>query len=271
MQPSLLARFTVLVAFPLLTALEVSGADRETKPVLLYSRYYNAQGETRYLPDGTYKEVLTRLKKDFELRVHDRPLNESTLAGVNLVLIANPSDQSVSNGPAPPHFKSKDIEALTRFVQNGGGLIISGNQENHNLEIDDTNQLLSRFGMQLTNQYTDVKSLVLSERTPIIGGLTWAYYSGNRVLVDSTHPAKPRALITNDLSKKLVGGTRDQAGVLMAIAEPGRGRVMVVTDSGWITDAVLKGEGIGGVVVKDENNYEIFRRLALWTAGRTPH
>ena len=33
-------------------------ADSPAKPVLLYSRYYNAEGENRYLPDDTYKQVL---------------------------------------------------------------------------------------------------------------------------------------------------------------------------------------------------------------------
>src|SRR6266850_5432717 len=65
------------------------------KPVLLYSRYYNAEGEGRYLPDGTYKDVLQRLRSDFEVRVHNRPLTHEVLADVKLVLIANPSDKAV--------------------------------------------------------------------------------------------------------------------------------------------------------------------------------
>src|SRR5437879_4857957 len=65
------------------------------KPVFLYSRYFNALGEARYLPDGGYKAVLTRLRDEFDVRVHSEPLNEQTLAGVNVVLIANPSDQAV--------------------------------------------------------------------------------------------------------------------------------------------------------------------------------
>ena len=40
------------------------------KPVLLYSRYFNAIGETRYQPDGNYKEVLTRLRGEFDIRIH---------------------------------------------------------------------------------------------------------------------------------------------------------------------------------------------------------
>ncbi len=39
-----------------LSVVAVQAAD--TKPVFLYSRCSNAPGETRYLPDGNYKELL---------------------------------------------------------------------------------------------------------------------------------------------------------------------------------------------------------------------
>src|SRR5436309_2100160 len=75
-------------------AMRIPAADAaaKTKPVLLYSRYFNAEGESRYLPEGNYKDVLDRLKADFTIRVHNNPLTPQTLADVKLVLIANPSD-----------------------------------------------------------------------------------------------------------------------------------------------------------------------------------
>ena len=239
------------------------------KPVLLYSRYYNAVGETRYLPDGSYQEILKRLGGEFEVRVNSDPLSEKTLAGVNVLLIANPSDKAVGTNPPPPHVSAADITALTRYVEQGGGLIVMGNQENHNLETEDLNKLLLRFGLQFTNLYTDVKKLVLPPSTPLIGGLRWGYYTGNLVLITQNHPAKPRPLIVNDLSQKPLNGTRDTPGALLAVAEPGRGRVIVVTDSGWIGNDALSDKGIGGVTVAGQDNWEIFRRLAHW-AARAP-
>ena len=38
------------------------------QPVLLYSRYFNAEGEARYVPDKDYSEVLQRLGETFEVR-----------------------------------------------------------------------------------------------------------------------------------------------------------------------------------------------------------
>src|SRR4051794_2248541 len=98
------------------------------KPVLLYSRYFNAKGESRYLPDGTYKDVLTKLATTFDIRTSDEPLNAQTLKGVSLVLIANPSDKAVARNPAPHHCTPEDIAALTSFVNAGGGVIVMGNQ-----------------------------------------------------------------------------------------------------------------------------------------------
>ena len=260
--------FTAVLAALLVANSNSCAADAASKarPVLLYSLHYNAAGENRYAPDGVYKDVLARLRADFDVRVDSQPLSSKTLADVKLLLIANPNDKAFGTNPPPPHVSPKDIETLTAFVRNGGGLIVMENQENHNLDVADSNRLLARFGIQATNLYTDAKQLVLPKQTPVIGGLRWAYYTGNSLLLDPKHPAKPRALVTNDLSQKTIKGPRDQAGVLLAIAEPGQGRVVVVTDSGWIAGWAFSGEGIGGVSIKEQDNWEIFRRLARWAA-----
>ncbi len=91
MKPHLFTAVNLLAAlFPLATGVaDLAAADSPAnKPVLLYSRYFNAVGEARYLPDGTYKEVLTRLRTEFDVRVHSRPLNARALASVKVVLIA---------------------------------------------------------------------------------------------------------------------------------------------------------------------------------------
>lgn len=240
----------------------------EDVPVFLYSRYFNAKRETRYLPDGTYKDVLDRLRGSFTLRVDEQPLNAESLKGVAVVLIANPSDKAIGDNPPPHHCSASDAARLNEFVRGGGGLIVMGNQENHNLEIADMNTLLDLFGVQFVNLYTDAKKLVLPAGTPLIGGLRWAYYTGNLLRLQPAHPARPRALVTNDLSQKPEQGTRDQSGVLLAIAEPGRGHVVVVTDSGWISNDALSGKGIGNVAIKEHDNWEIFRRLVRWAAGQ---
>src|SRR6185312_5121986 len=186
-------------------------AAESSKPVFLYSRYFNAKGEGRYLPDGQCRDVLERLRSSYDVRVNDEPLNADTLKGVAVVLISNPSDKAFRNNPAPPHMSTDDVRELTRFVQSGGGLIAMGNQENHNLEINDFNQLLSQFGMKFVSNYTDAKPIAIPQDAPIIGGLRWAYYTGNQIVIDPNNAVHARPLVMNDGAKPL-GGPRNPKG-----------------------------------------------------------
>lgn len=256
---------TVLLAVVLL---DITVAAAGKKPVFLYSLYFNAPGENRYPADGNYREVLQRLSNDFEVHVSDKPLTPDNLKDVDLVLVANPNDQPARGNPPPHHVDEKDIAVITKYVEEGGGLIVMGNQENHNLETRDMNKLLARFGIQFTNVYTDAKKLVLPEDAPVIGGLRWAYYTGNQLVLDPSHAAKSAAVVTNDLKQKPAQGKRDAPGTLLASATPGKGRVLVATDSGWICDWAFQEKGVGGVALKGQDNWEIFHRLALWAVSR---
>ena len=258
--------FAVLALFVFASGCQTgSVTSRGARPVLLYSLYFNALGENRYAPDGAYREVLTRLRREFDVRVSAEPLTTESLKGVAVVLIANPNDKAHGTNPPPHHFNSADVATLGRFVNDGGGLILLSNQDLHNCETTDANQLLAVFGLRFENRYTDIKLLPIPAATPVIGGLKWAYYSGNLVTPTPGHPARPRAWVTNDLNVTLLKGTRDEAGVLLAVAEPGRGRVVVATDAGWITDGNLLGTGTG-FTVQGHDNLEIFKRLARWAA-----
>ena len=261
----------VLRIIPLLWALvrvgPVFAAESPAKPVLLYSRHFNAAGETRYLPDGNYKEVLERMRRQFEVRVHSRALTPEILAQVNVILMANPSDKGVGTNPPPPHVTARDIATLTAFVRRGGGLLIMGNQENHNLETTDLNLLLAHFGMSFTNDYTDAKAFEFPRQHPVLGGLRWGFYTGNHLLLDTAHPARPEAWLVNDPATPALGGPRNPASILMAAARLDKGRVVLVTDAGWITDTALNGKGIGTVAIRDQDNFEIFRRTVSWCAG----
>jgi hypothetical protein len=249
----------------------VANAAEPTRPVFLYSRYFNAIGETRYLPDGNYKAVLDRLRESWTVKVHSERLTPETLKGVNVVLIANPSDRAVGANPPPHHMSDADIQALTAFVRGGGGVILMENQEDHNLETEHSNRFLARFGMEAVARYTDAKPLLIRTDVPVVGGLRWAYYTGNALRLTPGHEARPRGLIMNDLAQKPVAGKRDEPGPLLAVAELGKGRVAAVTDSGWITDVALDGRGVGGVAIKEQDNWEIFSRLARWVGNVRAH
>jgi hypothetical protein len=256
-------RFVIIILALLSTFAPVDAAN---KSVLLYSRYFNAAGENRYLPEGNFKEILTIARKDFGVIVDSEPLTAAKLRRVAVVLIANPSDKAVSNNPAPPHIGKKEAEVLTAFVKRGGGVIVMGNQENHNLETGELNEWIRTFGYEFKDSYTDAKQLVIPKEVPEIGGLRWAYYTGN-LLVPTDPKTKAAISVENDLNQKPVKGTRDQKGTLLAGVQFGKGRVVLVTDSGWLTTTALNGEGIGEVAIKEHDNAEIFRRLVKWAAS----
>src|SRR5437899_2920734 len=93
---------SLLALFFLFLGISIMGA-ADKKPVLLYTRYFNAEGENRYSPDTTYKDILEKLRAHFDVRVDAKALTERSLAGVNVILIANPSDKPVEGYPAPHH------------------------------------------------------------------------------------------------------------------------------------------------------------------------
>ena len=55
--------------------------------------------------------------------------------------------------------------------------------------------LLGAFGMRFENLYTDAKQLVIRRSAPLVGGLRWAYYTGNIVRLDRNHDARPHVLV----------------------------------------------------------------------------
>jgi len=240
-----------------------------TKPVLLYSLYFTAKGQEEYTPDGPFSEVLERLKGDFEVRVSGDPLNGRTLRGVKVVLIANPSDKPIKDGPPPNHVSQKDIHTLANFVQGGGGLVFLSNQtEAHNCEKKDSNLLLEHFGIRVTEYTLGVKKILIPRRAPVIGGLRWAFYYGSILDVDEAHYLRPRVLVWNDPDNppQPGKGAAGMKGPLLATVQVGHGRVVVTGDTGWVAKwGLLEEEPLG--TVKGQDNWEIFRRLARWAAG----
>lgn len=238
------------------------------KPVFLYSLYYQAPGENRYPPNGSYQELLENLRATFEVRISDSRPTDQLLRGVSVVLLANPNEHAVGTNPPPPHLQRAEAQTLARFVERGGGLIALGNQEGHNLEVTDFNQLFGRFGLQFTNHYHDAKRITIDANAAPIGGLHWAYYTGNEIQINPQHRAHPRALVTNQPEQPTETHQRNDPGILLAVATPGRGHVVLATDAGWLTHNAFANLGIGGVIIRDHDNREIFRRLSLWAAGR---
>lgn len=265
---STLARALVLLG--LVLGLGLRAAPAAPKPVLWYCLHYQAPGENRYPPDGAYGEAMKLLAPDFEVRVSAERPARGTLRDVAVVLLANPNDDAHGTNPPPRHLNRTDGRALERFVRGGGGLVVFGNQENHNLETAALNRhLLRRFGVELSNAaYQDGKLYTLPPDAPFGAGLRWAFYMGNHVALTGRTDDRVRSVVINDPATPALNGPRNGPGLLLAALSAGRGRVVVATDAGWLGTAALLDQGIGGgFVIRGHDNAELARQMFRWAAG----
>lgn len=245
-------------------------APAASRPVLWYCLHYQAPGENRYPPDGAYSEAMALLGRDFEVRVSAARPGREMLHDVAVLLLANPNDTAHGTNPPPVHVGRADGRALERFVRQGGGLVVFGNQENHNLEVTDLSRhLLRRFGLELANLgYQDGKLYTLPADAPFGAGLRWAFYMGNHVAFTGRARDQARTVVANDPATPALNGPRNGPGTLLAVARPGRGRVVVATDAGWLGNAALKDLGLpNGFVIRGHDNAELARQMFRWAMG----
>ncbi|MBE0528130.1 MAG: hypothetical protein IH629_02865, partial [Thermoleophilia bacterium] len=92
-------------------------------------------------------------ERDFEVVTSTgRPLDEVALAGVDVLVIAHPSDARWERtvGDDPPRFSPTEIAAVEAFVAAGGGLVVLGDEEEEKYG-GNLNELLASFGVRLEN------------------------------------------------------------------------------------------------------------------------
>ena len=92
-------------------------------------------------------------ERDFDVdTTTGRPLDEVSLAGVDVLVIAHPSDgrweRTVSDDP--PEFSPAEIAAVQDFVARGGGLVVLGEEEEDKYG-GNLNELLAPYGLRVEN------------------------------------------------------------------------------------------------------------------------
>jgi len=229
--------------------------------------------------DSSYA-LAARAARELRFEVHANvaePLDERTLAGVDVLVLAHPSDPKWerTTGVGSPRLRRAELDAIEAFVTSGGGLIVLGETEQEKYG-NNVNELLARFGLHLENETVQdyehcagapswiVAALEPGERgrrgdplarvsaaclyrattirTPHGAGQPWgsAGASGARVLARA-HPT----------------ATAPGAPLITAI-EHGRGRVIVLGDSDLFGDDCLG----------QFDHLELWRQLLCWAAGR---
>lgn len=81
-----------------------------------------------------------------------RPLDGETLAGIDVLVIAHPSEPKWERtvGDGPPLFTADEVAAVEAFVAGGGGLVVLGEEEEDKYG-GNLNELLAPFGVRLEN------------------------------------------------------------------------------------------------------------------------
>jgi hypothetical protein len=104
--------------------------------------------------DASYARAAAALSsRDFVVTPNvDQPLTAETLRDCDVLVIAHPSDPAweQSTGTGSPRLVAEELDAIERFVAQGGGLVVLGETEQEKYG-NNLNELLARFDLRLEN------------------------------------------------------------------------------------------------------------------------
>jgi hypothetical protein len=217
--------------------------------------------------DSSYAAAAEALaSRDFEvLENAERPLTRETLAAADVLVIAHPSDPrwEATTNARTPRLSDRELDAIEEFVRGGGGLIALGETEQEKYG-NNLNDLLSRFGIEVSNctvqdyeHYLSAPSWVLAEldngsngeleKVDLLARVhqacfyragTLALHNGGRVIARTSPSASP------------------PRAPLAAVTEHGDGRVVVLSDS----------DLFGDDCIGELDNESLWLNLVYWAA-----
>jgi unsaturated rhamnogalacturonyl hydrolase len=161
---------------------------------------------------------------DVEVRTLRNKLDAASLEGITLLIIVDPDTPAETDDPK--YIEDSEIEAVSKWVNDGGRLVLLGNDKGH-AEFTHLNRLASRFGVEFVEETHPKVSgkaiLVATGEHPILAGGLNAYLVEVAPLKLSG-PAKP--VLT------------DKGVDVMALARVGRGMVFALGDP-WLYNEYL--------------------------------
>ena len=195
---------------------------------------------------ASYAHAAAQLaERDFEVTTTTgRPLDDARLAGVDVLVVAHPSEGKWERtvGDDPPVFAPAEIAAVRDFVAGGGGLIVLGEEEEDKYG-GNLNELLAPYGVR-------IESATVFDYRPDDGVPTWipgvpAGDAADPGILYRVHDVGfyRAGVVAADAPGGLVlrtSGTADPPGAGLVAAVPyGDGRVVVAADSDLFGDDFL--------------------------------
>ena len=215
--------------------------------------------------DSSYEHAAQALRSgDLEVVAHtDGPLDAATLRRTAVLVLAHPSDprweRTVPGGS--PQLAGEELDAIARFVRDGGGLIVLGEEEQDKYG-SNLNALLERFDITIANdalsdyeRHGGAPHWILADLAPArIGGVDLlagvegaCFYRAGRLELRNG----ARSLARSTRTSSTPGAT------LLAEVENGAGRVIVAADS----------DLFGDDCITQYDHEHLWCNLVHWAAG----
>ena len=145
-------RRTLLALFFLVTATRL----RAQGPVVALDGFHNNESKMpdHYqwggTSDGSFGKLANGFRAhDVELRTIHSRIDAKALEGVRLLIIVDPDTPEETADPK--YIEDAEIDAIDRWVVDGGRLVLLGNDKGH-AEFTHFNKLAARFGIQFLEE-----------------------------------------------------------------------------------------------------------------------
>jgi hypothetical protein len=200
--------------------------------------------------------------RDFEVLANDDTPLTDRLANTSVLVIPHPSDpkwEATTNGGSPV-LGEDEIDAIERFVSDGGGLIVLAETEQDKYG-NNLNDLLARFDIRVEN--ATVQDYEHHREAPswILADLSNADRNGADLLA-RVHDAcfyRTGTLATTNgghVIARTHASASEPSAPLLAVTEHGAGRVVVVADS----------DLFGDDCIDDLDHRALWLNLVYWAA-----
>ena len=178
------------------------------------------------------------LAEEYDIQLLTQPYSDAAFFDADILLIANP-DYPLYNGASPYRWTPQDVDALLRFVNRGGGVLLLVNSFlsrpdfwEENFDLERVSLLFDRLGVQWDPNYmSDDKTIERAKS----GELQVGYGQGGRVLKASL-PKEITPLITYNNN---IYGFQTQIGT---------GFLVVIGDTGMISNGLICFPGFDNAV-----------------------
>jgi hypothetical protein len=209
--------------------------------------------------------------RDFEVLYNATGTLTAQLGDTDLLVIPHPSDpkwEATTNGGSP-RFSEHELDAIERFVSEGGGLLVLAETE-HDKYGSNLNDLLDRFGVHVKTStvqdyqhHRDAPSWVLAD----LSRPDAAPAGAGADLLSRVHEAcfYRAGTLSATNGARVIARTHSTASEpdapLLAVAQHGSGRVVVLADSDLFGDDCIDAL----------DHRELWLNLAYWAAEPAFH